>query len=510
MGVVYKATDPLIHRVVAIKMVSLPVILSDQQRMEFNERFFREAQAAGNLHHPNIVTIFDVGEENGVPFMAQEFIEGESLSKILEREGAMDFDAATNILRQMADALQFAHSQGVVHRDVKPDNILVERGGRAVLTDFGVARLSSSDLTRTGEVLGTPHFMSPEQVLGEPVDGRSDIFSLGVVFYLLLTGKKPYSGDSVTSVCYQIVHSQLALPEGIKLPPGTAYVLEKLMAKSKDDRFADGAEILETLDQMQDGTVALRAGVPVLAEDPASSPTRVLAEGIPPATPGEGTDPTQPLKPESAERHASKGLSGRALLLLGGIGLLGIILVGFLAFFVAVRLGNALDSRKKPSSAGDAAVNQPFSSPLKPRSQPMTAKDTVAILSTKRAVQKNAGSAKSSTLNARIGLIVEGGLQRGFFQVYANGRKELSVPFKGRRVDPSGYRYGFRIVQKIELKPGHYDLKFILSSPRPTAFTAHAQRSLDVKSGDEYLVKIGPRRFPARLKVTIVEQKRGQ
>jgi len=194
MGVVYKATDPLIHRVVAIKMVSLPVILSDQQRMEFNERFFREAQAAGNLHHPNIVTIFDVGEENGVPFMAQEFIEGESLSKILEREGAMDFDAATNILRQMADALQFAHSQGVVHRDVKPDNILVERGGRAVLTDFGVARLSSSDLTRTGEVLGTPHFMSPEQVLGEPVDGRSDIFSLGVVFYLLLTGKSPTPG----------------------------------------------------------------------------------------------------------------------------------------------------------------------------------------------------------------------------------------------------------------------------------------------------------------------------
>jgi predicted Ser/Thr protein kinase len=279
MGVVYKAKDPLIGRIVAIKVMSAAVALRPDEQEEYRQRFFREAQAAGKLRHDNIVSIYDMGEENGVPYMTMEFIEGQSLSKRLKDKGPLPLSEAVSIMRQVAMGLSYAHEQGIVHRDVKPDNILIESKGRAVVTDFGIARLSMSELTRTGEVLGTPHFMSPEQVLGEPVDGRSDLFSLGVIFYLMLSGQRPFVGDTVSAICYHIVHSPAKpLPENLSFPPAIRSLLDRLLAKSKEDRFATDEDLIVALDQLFDQTLA------------AQSPPLVAGAGVRPVT-GIGTRP---------------------------------------------------------------------------------------------------------------------------------------------------------------------------------------------------------------------------
>ena len=204
MGVVYRARDPHINRIVAIKSVPLVGLPPDVQN-EYRERFAREAEAAGRLSHPGIVTIFDVGEDSETrsPYIVMEFVKGQSL----ESAQLSAFDAV-RVVQEIADALDTAHSQGIVHRDLKPSNILLTDDGRSKIADFGIARLDLSELTTTGQVLGTPAFMSPEQLRGEPVDGRSDLFSLGVILYTLLTGHRPFQGNSVYTVSYKVVHHE--------------------------------------------------------------------------------------------------------------------------------------------------------------------------------------------------------------------------------------------------------------------------------------------------------------
>ncbi len=251
MGTVYQARDPYIDRMVALKRIALSEFLPDDQKEEFKARFFVEARAAGGLKHPNIVTIHDVDEAGGVPFMAMEFLEGGSLAKLMKERGALPMDEASAIVRQVALGLAYAHERGIVHRDIKPDNILLDRNGRVVITDFGAAHLNTSDLTRTGEVLGTPHYMSPEQILGDPVDGRSDLFSLGVVFYLLVTGRRPFKGDTVSSVCYHIIHSSPEpVPEDLHVPGRAVPVLQKLLAKDRSERYQTGLELVEALNDL--------------------------------------------------------------------------------------------------------------------------------------------------------------------------------------------------------------------------------------------------------------------
>lgn len=257
MGEVFRAVDPLIGRAVAIKRVSA-ALAAGAGSAEFRTRFFREAKAAGNLRHPNIVTIFDLGEEDGTPFMAQEFVEGESLGTKVRREGRLSPAEAAGIVRQVAQGLGFAHQRGVVHRDIKPDNILIDSQGRAVITDFGIARLDNSEVTRTGEILGTPHYMSPEQVLGKELDGRSDLFSLGVVFYQLLTGAKPFTGPTPTAVCCQIVH---AAPPRWVLEGGVTHhlrgIIERLLQKDPEQRFATAEELIRALEGKKWSTIPL-------------------------------------------------------------------------------------------------------------------------------------------------------------------------------------------------------------------------------------------------------------
>lgn len=256
MGVVYKAYDPVIEREVAIKAIQLAFQVSGEEKKVFLDRFFREAKAAGKLNHPNIVTIYDVDEdkETGIPFIVMEFLEGTTLQEIVASGMLLPLEDVNSVIIQLADALNYAHSQGVVHRDIKVGNILILQGMKSKIMDFGIARMDSSDLTRSGQFIGTPNYMSPEQVDGKTaVDGRSDLFSLGVIFYLLLTGERPFSGDSFTSISYKIVHADPLPPRTINpaVPEPYNKILSRVLAKDPKDRYQTGMELIGDLRKLE-------------------------------------------------------------------------------------------------------------------------------------------------------------------------------------------------------------------------------------------------------------------
>jgi serine/threonine protein kinase len=246
MGVVYRARDPKINRTVAIKTISLANQSPDAQR-EFRERFRREAEAAGRLSHPGIVTIFDVGEEPDTHdlYLVMECVNGKSLDKVLEGKGRLAADVAVCLASELAEALDCAHGQNVVHRDLKPANILITEDGHAKIADFGIAQLNVDSLTVHGQVWGTPAFMSPEQLNDEPVDGRSDLFSLGVILYMLLTGHRPFQGNSPLTISLRVVsHEPVpAIAFDPDLPLGLDYVLERALAKNPVERYQRGMEM---------------------------------------------------------------------------------------------------------------------------------------------------------------------------------------------------------------------------------------------------------------------------
>lgn len=254
MGVVYKARDPQIDRLVALKTVSLHGLAPEEEE-EFRKRFLYEAQAAGRLHHPGIVTIFDVGEDatDHSPYIVLELVAGETLNRILSREKKLPIAPALQLATELADALDYAHAQGVVHRDVKPANILVTDDGHAKIADFGIAKLNLSHFTLPGKVLGTPAYMAPEQLAGEGVDGRSDIFSLGVILYAMVTGHSPFQGDSATTVCFKVVNREPMPPSAfdLDLPSALDGVIFRAMAKNPADRYQNGAELASDLRELR-------------------------------------------------------------------------------------------------------------------------------------------------------------------------------------------------------------------------------------------------------------------
>ncbi len=251
MGVVYRARDPKIDRLVAIKTISLLGQDHDQE-IEYRERFVVEAQAAGRLSHPGIVTIFDVGEEPETqePYIVMEYVAGESLKKMLsDGEHRIPLGPALQMAQELAGALHFAHAQGVVHRDIKPANILITPERHAKIADFGIAKLNLSNLTLPGQLLGSPSYMSPEQLRGDGVDARSDLFSLGVVIYTMITGYRPFQGNSATTVCFKVVNQEplpvTAYDAG--LPNEVDRILAKAMAKDPGDRYQSAAEMADAI-----------------------------------------------------------------------------------------------------------------------------------------------------------------------------------------------------------------------------------------------------------------------
>ena len=255
MGVVYQARDPQIDRLVAVKTVSLSGHEADEEK-EFRMRFMHEAQAAGRLHHPGIVAIFDVGEnpQNHNPYIVMEYVAGEPLNRILKREKKLSLPTALQLTEEIAEALDYAHAQGVIHRDVKPGNILVTGEGHAKIADFGIAKLNLAHFTVPGRVLGTPAYMAPEQLSGEGVDGRSDLFSLGVILYAMVTGHSPFQGDSATTVSFKVANCEpvSASALDLSLPRELDEVIARAMSKDREQRYQRGAEFAEDVRQLQE------------------------------------------------------------------------------------------------------------------------------------------------------------------------------------------------------------------------------------------------------------------
>jgi serine/threonine protein kinase len=254
MGIVFKARDPQIDRLVAVKTVSLHGDEREQDK-EFRQRFLYEAQAAGRLHHPGIVSIFDAGEdpESHNPYIVLEYVTGESLGRILSREKKLPLADALRLAEEIANALDYAHAQGVVHRDIKPANILITDEGHAKIADLGIAKLNLSHQTSPGRVVGTPAYMAPEQLSGEPVDGRSDLFSLGVILYAMVTGHSPFPGSSATTVCFKVVN-RVPVPVSamdLDLPRALDTVISRAMAKDPNSRYQRGSDFAADLRQLQ-------------------------------------------------------------------------------------------------------------------------------------------------------------------------------------------------------------------------------------------------------------------
>ena len=256
MGVVYLAKDPVIGRLVAVKTIRTSQgDDDDSESREFRERFVREAQTAGILSHPNIVTIHDIGEdaESRTSFIAMEYIEGRNLKSLMADKKKFSWDEVADLVAQIAEALDYAHRKGIIHRDIKPANIILTTDGKVKITDFGIAKVASSNLTTTGQFLGTPNYMSPEQVSGAPVDGRSDIFSLGVVLYELLTSRKPFQGDNLTAISYKIVHEDFTPPGDLtpEVPPEFNPIVARAMSKDPWNRYQRGKDMALALYQLK-------------------------------------------------------------------------------------------------------------------------------------------------------------------------------------------------------------------------------------------------------------------
>ena len=283
MGVVYKARDPLIDRTVAIKTVAID--LPPEEAEAFMHRFYSEAKAAGRLNHSNIVTIHDVGESNGVAYIAMEFLQGRSLREILDSGVVLSPEKIADIVAQVSDGLAFAHENGIVHRDIKPANIMVLESGRVKIMDFGIARLPTGSRTWAGTLLGSPKYMAPERIAGKRVDGRADIFSLGAVLYEMLTGCPPFLGDDLEALLDEVINKTPAPPRSRNktIPFAFDHVVATSMAKRPDDRYPDASAMASAVRNFRDPRLPaiVPDEAPPSADDPGATAAASPWESLP-------------------------------------------------------------------------------------------------------------------------------------------------------------------------------------------------------------------------------------
>ena len=293
MGVVFRALDPAIGRPVAIKTIRLAGFTDPGERERMRERLFREAQSAGILSHPGIVVVYDVGEQDDITYIAMEFVNGPTVEQVLSSGEPPAPETALNVLHQTAAALDYAHKKGIVHRDIKPANIMLADDGTVKITDFGVAKIAASQqLTQAGTVLGTPNYMSPEQIQGQEVDGRADQFALAVAAYEMLTGEKPFAGEQLTTVLYKIVSEEPAPPQRLNPTLGwpVSMVLSRALSKAPAKRYKTCTEFVNALDSAlgtKKGWRPLARGasqnLPTVAVEPPTKTAETIRPPAPPA-----------------------------------------------------------------------------------------------------------------------------------------------------------------------------------------------------------------------------------
>lgn len=330
MGLVYKARDPMIDRIVAIKTIRQDSNLFARDAEEVKGRFRREAQVAGKLSHPGIVTIYDVGEEGGLFYIVMEYVEGETLDRIIDAKRLPDLDKSIDLMLQVCDAIGYAHKNGIIHRDIKPANVMIVDKKLVKVMDFGIARIASSDMTQTGKVIGTPNYMSPEQVMGVKVDHRTDIFSLGVALYELLTGEKAFPGESITTVIYRILHEDPISPRKLKLqlPSSLDYIVNKAISKDIEKRYQNVEEFTKDLKNYRN-PASLPAGMDSAAQK-ASKKAEPEAEDTLSMS-NIGPAPARAAKAEKKETQPAKSSNIGYLLIVALI--LIVVIGGGLVFF---------------------------------------------------------------------------------------------------------------------------------------------------------------------------------
>lgn len=286
MGAVYKAFDPIIKRLVAVKTLRLDVAPNSPDYRAFLERFTIEARTAGRLSHPNIVTLYDVGHEGQLPWLAMEYVDGQTVAEMLQGE-RLKAEVVIGLVSQIASAIDYAHSEGVVHRDIKPSNVIVFAGEKVKVTDFGIAKLMDADVTHSGVMMGTPSYMSPEQAMGEDLDGSTDIFSLGVVAFEMLSGKQPFPGNNVTSILYKLVHSDPIQPDDLEvlglLPDKWHQVFSRVLAKNPAERYPTAAAYVQDLELCLGSWFGALEGETLIVREPGAA--GLTAGSTPPASP---------------------------------------------------------------------------------------------------------------------------------------------------------------------------------------------------------------------------------
>ena len=354
MGVVYEAEDPNIGRHIALKVVKTDQIGANRE--DVLRRFKNEARAAGNLNHPNIITIHDAGEHEGLLYIAMEFVQGTNLADLLAKEGRLPSAKVVDIIRQVCAGLDFAHTRGIIHRDIKPANIMLA-DSLVKITDFGIANVGDG-MTITGTVLGTPNYMSPEQVLGKTIDGRSDLFSVGVMLYQMVTGERPFEGQSITTIMYKIVHEEPIAPRKLDstIHPGLSAIVEKALAKAPEARFQTGAEMsgaLESYKQLGSAPVALTGNETTAALPPLPETATLTRPVIPGALVTVPPPPIQTIDQPPTILPPPPKKKGFSPILLGCFGVIALgILSLTLVSLVAIIKGDR-GTKKKPSITVD-------------------------------------------------------------------------------------------------------------------------------------------------------------
>ncbi len=417
MGVVYEAYDPLIKRMVALKTIR-PDQLAGEDSAAMIARFRREAQAAGRLNHPNIVSIYDFGEEAGTWYIAMEFVQGRELKACFEANERFRVNDIVRIMTQILGALDYSHRQGVIHRDIKPANIFLLADGSVKVGDFGIAHIEASNLTQVGTVLGTPSYMSPEQILGLPVDGRSDLFSAGVILYQFLTGERPFTGSSTTTM--QKVLKEDPLPPSslnIQILPVMDAVVRKALAKQADQRYQTAAEFADAI-----RAAAPASTTPLAAVAPAGStdPTIIMAPVDPPAIQTGTSARASPAPPPAAAPTANTSRTPALAIVVVAVA----IAIGAGGWFIYQRYGaDTTTVAQVPAKTTPVASAPPAGPPTSatPTAASKTEPGTVAITAVgladprdprykgdKSLQQDDArADAKSQTVEKALGLLVD-------------------------------------------------------------------------------------------------------